>query len=532
MKGKELLLALELLEKEKKISKDIIIEGIKEALDRAYKKEIDPDSTIEVDFDKETGVFSIFNIMKVVKQEDLQDDMTEITLEDARKIDVSLGLGDDYRRPIPFTDYSRMAAMQVKQVIKQKISEAQKVVVYDAWAPKIGTIISAQVEKYDEANKTAVIDLGNNIFGFITSAGMVPGEYLKPGRTYMFYVQDVKQTSKGWPIILSRSAPGFVKYLLTVEIPEIQDGTIDIVSVSRNAGDRTKIAVKANNEFVDPIGSIVGKKGSRLASVSSQIKNEKIDVVLWDEDPIKFIVNALSPAQVYGVAILENNEKVKDAYVIVPDDQLSLAIGKKGSAAKLSAQLTGWNLDIKSRAQALEDGIEYEENGNANQPRKVRNQNIRNDNRPKVPRPQKPSINLEDYKLSDNDYDLFNRDDIKDLDITSKPVVEKVEKEKVETKKATPKKAKSNKISKEEMLSLLEKKTERKIETKVIDEDEEKIVVKAKASKKVEGYKPKEIDYSSMGFELDDLKDTGNSIQDLDELDELIEEEYEELYDK
>lgn len=531
MKGKELLLALDLLEKEKKISREIIIDGIKEALDRAYKKEIDPDCTIEVDFDKETGVFSIFNVMKVVKKEDLQDDMTEITLEEARQIDVSLGLGDEYRRPVPFSDYSRMAAMQVKQVIKQKISEAQKVVVYDAWAPKIGTIVSAQVEKYDEANKTAVIDLGNNIFGFITSAGMVPGEHLNPGKTYMFYVQDVKQTSKGWPIILSRSSPGFVKYLLTVEIPEIQDGTIEIVSVSRNAGDRTKIAVKANNEFVDPIGSIVGKKGARLASVSSQIKNEKIDVVLWDEDPIKFIVNALSPAQVYGVAILENNDRVKDAYVIVPDDQLSLAIGKRGSAAKLSAQLTGWNLDIKSRAQAMEDGIEYEENGNANQPRKVRNQNVRTENRPRPVKPQKPSINLDDYKLNDNDYDLFNRETIQDLDTVVKPI----ETKKVETKeenKAVIKKTKSKKISKEEMLSLLEKKVDRTKAKAVVEDNEEKVVIKAKTSKKVEGYKPKEIDYSSMGFELDDLKDSDNKIQDIDDLDEMIEAEYEELYDK
>jgi N utilization substance protein A len=279
MDGKSLIAALNLLEQEKKITKASIIEGIKQALDRAYKKEVDPEATIEVDVSETTGEIKVYKLMKVVKEEDIEDDLTEISLEEARKLDITLGLGDSYKKPIPMNDFSRIAALHVKQVIKQKISEEQKDVILTEWSPKIGTVINATVEKVDSTSKGVVVELGNT-FGYAPATELIPDERIEPGKMYKFYIKDVRQSSKSWPILLSRTDPGFVKYLMTVEVPEIQDGSIEIKAVARNPGERAKLAVKSNNPSLDAIGSCIGRKGARITNLTSQLKNEKIDVIL------------------------------------------------------------------------------------------------------------------------------------------------------------------------------------------------------------------------------------------------------------
>ncbi|CAF0793701.1 unnamed protein product [Didymodactylos carnosus] len=251
MNGKELLITLDLLQKEKHISRESIIEAIKDAVDKAYKREVDPEATIEVEFNEKTGEISVYNLLKVVKAEDLDDELTQLNLEEAQQLNHTLGLGDIYRRPIPFSEFSRIAALQVKQAIRQKLAEAQKVVLYDEWAPKIGTVINAQVEQVNP-NGSILVDLGSSIFGFVTPGGSIPGEKIEPGKMYKFYVQDV---------------------------PEVADGTIEIMAVARNPGERAKVAIRSNVSSIDPIGAIVGRKGARINAVSSQLKDERIDVV-------------------------------------------------------------------------------------------------------------------------------------------------------------------------------------------------------------------------------------------------------------
>lgn len=345
--NKELILALEELEKEKGIKKEYVLESIETALVTAYKRNFDALENVRVDIDQKTGATHVYSIKDVV--ENANDEVTEINLEDAHKINKDLKLGDTVEVEIVPKDFGRIAAQTAKQVIVQKLREVERDLIFDEYSQRKGEIVSGIIQKADR--NIVVVDLGR-IEGIMLSKEQVPTEKYRVNDKTKAYIVDVERGLKGAPqVMISRSHPDFVRKLLEFEIPEIYEGLIEIKSVSRDAGSRSKVAVYSQDPNIDPVGSCVGAKGVRIQNVINELNGEKIDVIEWDEDPSIYIAAALLPAQILAVDI---KEEEKFAEVIVPDDQLSLAIGKAGQNARLAARLTNWKIDIKSESQFRE----------------------------------------------------------------------------------------------------------------------------------------------------------------------------------
>ena len=341
----EFLNALDEIEKERGIGKEMLIEAIEAALVAAYKRNYGGTQNVRVTISRESGEINVFNQRNVV--EEVTDPETEVSLEEAKLISTRLQPGDVMEREVSTADFGRIAAQTAKQVIVQRIREAERGVIFDEYAEMKDELIVGTVRRVER----------NNVYlGIGRSEGYLPPSEQARGERYMIndrlrvYIVDVRRTNRGPQIIVSRSHPGLIKRLFENEVPEIKSGIVEIKNISREAGYRTKMAVWSRDDDVDPVGACVGQRGSRVEHVVAELGAERIDIVPWSEDPAEFIANALSPAKVSMVRL---NERDKIARIIVADNQLSLAIGREGQNARLAAKLTGWKIDIKSQSQLM-----------------------------------------------------------------------------------------------------------------------------------------------------------------------------------
>ena len=344
----ELLEALNILEQEKNISKETMMDAIENSLISACKNHFGTSDNIKVVMDRETCDYSVYAEKEVV--EEVFDPAIEISLEDAEKIDSSLHYGDIVQIPVESKSFGRIATQNAKNLILQKIREEERKVVFDQYFEKEKDIVTGIVQRY--VGKNISINLGR-ADAMLTENEQVKGEHFNPTDRIKLYIVEVKNTTKGPRITVSRTHPELVKRLFEAEVAEVKDGTVEIKSIAREAGSRTKMAVWSNDPNVDPVGACVGLNGARVNAVVEELRGEKIDIINWDENPALLIENALSPAKVISVAA---DPDEKTASVIVPDYQLSLAIGKEGQNARLAARLTGYKIDIKSETQAIESG--------------------------------------------------------------------------------------------------------------------------------------------------------------------------------
>ena len=345
--NKQLILALDELEKEKGINKEYLLESIETALVTAYKRNFDSLENVKVEMDRQTGATHVYSIKEVKKR--VKDTTLEISLTDAKKINKTAEVGEMVEVEIVPKDFGRIAAQTAKQIITQKLREAERNIIFDEFNNRKGEIVSGIIQKAD--HNIVVMDLGK-LEGIMPLKEQIPTENYKVNDKIKGYVLDVERGAKGAPqVIVSRSNADFVRKLFEFEIPEIYEGLIEIKSVSRDPGYRSKVAVYSPDQNIDPVGSCVGQKGVRIQNVINELNGEKIDVIEWNEDPAIYISSALLPAKILAVDI---KEEEKFAQVIVPDDQLSLAIGKSGQNARLAARLTNWKIDIKSESQFKE----------------------------------------------------------------------------------------------------------------------------------------------------------------------------------
>ena len=344
----ELLEALNILEKEKDISKETLLEVIENSLLNACKNHFGKADNVKVIMDKETCDYQLFAEKEVV--EEVEDTLEQISLEDARNIDGKYDIGDIVQIPIESKSFGRIATQNAKNLILQKIREEERKVVYDQYFEKEKDIVTGIVQRY--VGKNVSINLGK-ADAMLTENEQVKGEVFKPTERIKLYVVEVKNTTKGPKILVSRTHPELVKRLFESEVTEVKDGIVEIKSIAREAGSRSKIAVWSNDPDVDPVGACVGMNGARVNAIVQELRGEKIDIINWSDNPAILIENSLSPAKVISV-MADPDEKV--ASVIVPDYQLSLAIGKEGQNARLAARLTGFKIDIKSESQAIESG--------------------------------------------------------------------------------------------------------------------------------------------------------------------------------
>ncbi len=350
--NKDFLDAFADLKKEKNLSQEEIIGAIKDSIENAYKKNYGA-SNVRVEVDMEIGEVSVMMEMEVV--EEVEDDLTQISLEEAKEIYEGYEVGDIVEYQIDPKDFNRIAAQGAKQVFVQKNREAERNNSYNEFIEKKGQIVTGKVERIN--NGTMLISLGRTE-GRVPTSEQVRSESFKPGDRIKVYVMDVKKENKGPQVLLSRSHPGLVRGLFELEIPEIADGTVEVKGIAREAGSRTKIAVYSHDENVDPVGACVGNRGTRVQNIADELFGEKIDIIVWDEDPAVLISNVLRPAIVEGVYI---NEEDKSATAVVPEQQLSLAIGREGQNVRLAARVSGWKIDIKSNDQLKEMGFAFDE---------------------------------------------------------------------------------------------------------------------------------------------------------------------------
>lgn len=338
--------ALQLVEKEKGIPRHILIDAIESALISAYKRDQKDVGNIRVELNSDSGDVHVYTYREVV--EELEDERLQILLQDARRVDPHYELGDVVEEEIVPREFGRIAAQTAKQVVVQRIREAERILIYEEFVNREGDIVTGIVQRLDQRN--VLLDLGK-AESILPPPEQVASERYEQGLRLKVYIVEVRKTTKGPQIFVSRTHPGLLKRLFELEVPEIHDGVVEIKSVSREPGARSKVAVWSRDENVDPVGSCVGAKGARVQSIVRELRAEKIDIVQWDPDAQVFIANALSPARVTETRLSPDR---KVATVIVPDNQLSLAIGKEGQNARLAAKLTGWKIDIKNETQAAE----------------------------------------------------------------------------------------------------------------------------------------------------------------------------------
>ncbi|WP_242219478.1 transcription termination factor NusA [Bacillus cereus group sp. BfR-BA-01380] len=349
----ELLDALLVLEQEKGISKDIIIDAIEAALISAYKRNFNQAQNVRVSFNPEVGTIQVLARKDVV--ENVFDPRLEISVEKARQINPNYQEGDVLEIEVTPKDFGRIAAQTAKQVVTQRVREAERGVIYSEFSDREEDIMVGIVQRQDA--RFIYVSLGK-VEALLPVSEQMPNEQYKPHDRIRVFITKVEKTTKGPQIYVSRTHPGLLKRLFEIEVPEIYDGTVEIRSVAREAGDRSKISVYSENVDVDPVGSCVGPKGQRVQRIVDELKGEKIDIVRWSNDPVEYVANALSPSQVVKVLV---NEEEKATTVVVPDHQLSLAIGKRGQNARLAAKLTNWKIDIKSESDAKQLGLLTEE---------------------------------------------------------------------------------------------------------------------------------------------------------------------------
>ncbi|HAQ07938.1 MAG TPA: transcription termination/antitermination protein NusA [Bacillus bacterium] len=345
----ELMDALTVLEKEKGISRDVLMEAIEAALISAYRRNFNQAQNVRIDLNLGSGSMRVFARKEVV--DEVFDPRLEISLEDAQRINPNYQVEDVVELEVTPKDFGRIAAQTAKQVVTQRVREAERGIIYSEFIDREEDIMTGIVQRQDP--KFIYVSLGK-IEAILPANEQMPNEHYKPHDRIKVFITKVEKTTKGPQIFVSRTHPGLLKRLFEIEVPEIYDGTVEIKSVAREAGDRSKISVHSDNAEVDPVGSCVGPRGTRVQAVVNELKGEKIDIVKWSEDPVVFVANALSPSKVLDVIV---NEGEKATTVIVPDYQLSLAIGKRGQNARLAAKLTGWKIDIKAEADAREAGI-------------------------------------------------------------------------------------------------------------------------------------------------------------------------------
>ena len=352
--NKELMEALEILEKEKNISKATMLEAIENSLITACKNHFGRADNIKVNINPDTGDFAVLAEKTVA--EEAEDPLTQISLAEAKMIKPTYEIGDVVQIPVESKSFGRIATQNAKNVILQKIREEERKVLYNDWYMLEKDIVPGVVQRY--LGKNISINLGK-VDAILNESEQVKGEVFQPTERIKVYVLEVKDTSRGPRISVSRTHPELVKRLFELEVAEVKDGTVEIKAIAREAGSRTKIAVKSNDPNVDPVGACVGLNGARVNSIVRELRGEKIDIINWDDNPAFLIENALSPAKVICVVV---DEETREAQVIVPDYQLSLAIGKEGQNARLAARLTGYKIDIKNETQAREMGL-FEELG-------------------------------------------------------------------------------------------------------------------------------------------------------------------------
>ena len=355
--NKELMEALDVLEKEKEISKETLFEAIENSLMTACKNHFGKADNVHVEINRETCDFLVYAEKEVVPtKDDVEDDCLQIALEDAQEISKRAQVGDMIHVEIKSKEFGRIATQNAKNVILQKIREEERKVLFDEYYSKEKDIVTGIVQRY--VGKNVSINLGK-VDAILTENEQVKGEVFQPTERIKVYILEVKSTSKGPRVLVSRTHPELVKRLFESEVAEVKDGTVEIKAIAREAGSRTKIAVWSNDPDVDPVGACVGMNGARVNAIVNELRGEKIDIITWNENPAMLIENALSPAKVISV-IADAEEKA--AKVVVPDYQLSLAIGKEGQNARLAARLTGFKIDIKSKTQAREAGdfFDYE----------------------------------------------------------------------------------------------------------------------------------------------------------------------------
>ncbi|OPX86223.1 MAG: hypothetical protein A4E53_03133 [Pelotomaculum sp. PtaB.Bin104] len=342
----EFLEALKDLEKEKGIAVDVLLEAIEAALLSAYKRNFGSLQNARIHIDRETGDFKVYTQRTVVGQ--VEDPRLEISLEEAQAINPSYELGDIVEDEVTPRNFGRIAAQTAKQVVVQRIREAERNIIFEEFVNREGDIVTGVVQRFEQKN--VLIELGKTE-AILAPSEQMPGEEYRFGDRIKVYIIEVRKTTKGPQILVSRTHPGLLKRLFELEVPELHEGVVELKAITREAGARSKIAVYSKDENVDPVGACVGPRGMRVQNIVNELNGEKIDIIKWNPDSSKFVASSLSPAKVVAVEIWDE-EKV--ARVIVPDYQLSLAIGKEGQNARLAAKLTGWKIDIKSESQMEE----------------------------------------------------------------------------------------------------------------------------------------------------------------------------------
>ena len=356
MKCEEIFAALEMLEKERGIPQDFMMGKIIQALTAAYKKDHEGVENVIVDVNEEKKDLRMYVQKEIV--EEVENPGSQISLEDARAMSAKYQLGGVVNIPVKNVEFGRIAAGNGKQVIIQGLREAERGMIYDEFNSKQHEILTGVVTRIDPRTNAVSLRIGTgteSTEALLLSGEQVPGEELVEGQHVKVYVVDVRRSTRGPQILISRTHPGLVKRLFELEVPEIYDGTVEVKSIAREAGSRTKMAVWSADENVDPIGACVGPKGQRVAAIVDELRGEKIDIIKWSEDPAQFIAAALAPSDVVDVMMAEEGKACR---VIVPDDQLSLAIGKEGQNARLAARLTGYKIDIKPESYQGEDDKE------------------------------------------------------------------------------------------------------------------------------------------------------------------------------
>ena len=354
----EIFAALAMLEKERGIPQTFMMDKIIQAVTTAYKRDHKDVENVIVDVDEEHQRLKMYVQKNVVAEEDYVDPFNEIPVEEAKTISARYEIGDVVNIPVDNTEFGRIAAGNGKQVIIQGLREAERGMVYDEFNSKQHEILTGVVTRIDPRTNAVSLRIGTgteSAEALLLSGEQVPGEELVEGQHVKVYVVDVRRSTRGPQILISRTHPGLVKRLFELEVPEIYDGTVEVKSIAREAGSRTKMAVWSADENVDPIGACVGPKGQRVAAIVDELRGEKIDIIKWSEDPAQFIAAALAPSDVVDVMMAEEGKACR---VIVPDDQLSLAIGKEGQNARLAARLTGYKIDIKPESYQGEDDEE------------------------------------------------------------------------------------------------------------------------------------------------------------------------------
>ena len=346
--GTALFEACEELERERGISKEVLIASLCDAMVAAYKKHmhVKEAANIEAILDEQTGEIGVFSTKTVV--EEVEDPDTQISLEEAQEIDDEVEVDDEVKIEVTPEQFGRIAAQSAKQVITQRIRDAERNNILNEFLEKKGTLVTGIIQRVE--NRNVIVNIGKTD-AIMPQKEQIPREYYKPGNRIRVFVLNVKETSRLPQVIVSHAHPEIVKELFELEVPEIEDGIVEIKSIAREAGFRTKLAVWSNDPEVDSVGACIGPRGSRIQTIVGELKNEKIDIVRYSEDPVEYIVNALSPARVVSVDIMADDEAAHEALVVVPDDQLSLAIGREGQNVRLAHKLTNWKIDIKSVSQ-------------------------------------------------------------------------------------------------------------------------------------------------------------------------------------